>query len=95
MDENVLDMQPEGERWDPLGAPNDQDDDEQTCANKNTSFECQGCSQWYVSRIISKNMDHNIYKCCQNVICFEKIDFPNWIKVLKCLFFLVNILYQD
>lgn len=50
MEENIVGLQPEGERWDPLGAANDDVPDEiheEIIGNKEFD-ECQGCSHWFV-----------------------------------------------
>lgn len=44
------DDRPTGERWDPLGAPNDQD--EETSSVKTSEHDCCDRAHWYEYRII-------------------------------------------
>lgn len=44
MEDLQLDIQPEGERWDPLGAPNDHEEDEASNKHQHDSFDC---THWY------------------------------------------------
>lgn len=45
IEDPVTDVQPEGERCDPLGAPNDQDTDE-FMTEKCNDYKCQDCKNW-------------------------------------------------
>lgn len=55
MEENLVGMQPEGERWDPLGAANDdvtEEHHDDAPGNKDLD-ECP-CTHWYATRAFTR-----------------------------------------
>lgn len=46
LSENSVEEQPTGKRWDPLGAPNDQN--EEIYSTKSTEHDCCDRTHWYV-----------------------------------------------
>lgn len=45
--EELVEIQPAGERWDPLGAPNDQENDEHTSSHSHKgNHDSYDCSHW-------------------------------------------------
>lgn len=46
MEDLSVDIQPDGERWDPLGAPNDLENEEQAIAKHSGDHENLECNHW-------------------------------------------------